>query len=183
MAIVELGAARKPVRSAVASGAPERERGDGPVPIVDDRNEMLVRLVQERARIMNGGTCCIAICTPDHNDRLPRDLALKASAERFAKAMRAYDGIFYYGGDKLLLCLPHMEGKDAAGVLGRLRKLVCEKPVPMENGESAIMSVTLSGAMMNRFDFVEDTVAQTERALRSNQEAGGNRVCMLVAEF
>lgn len=182
MAIVNIGVARNAANSAVSSGAPERQRGEGPVPVVTDRNEMLVRLVQERARIMKGGSCCIAVCAPDDNDRLPQALALRISAERFAHAMRAHDGIFHYGADKLLLCLPHIKSSDAAGVMGRLRKLVCAKPVVLEHSESVMLSVTLSGAMMNRFDFVEDTVAQAERALRSNLSAGGNRVCMLMPE-
>lgn len=182
MSVESIEVARAARRQMVPSGAVERPRGVGPVPVVDDVNAMLVRLAQEHRRVLNGGFCCLVICQPDENDRIPRALGLKECALRFAETMRSYDGIFHYGDHKLLLCMPHVLSKEAAGAMARLRKLVCARPVTLANGEKSILTVTLSGAMMNRFSFVEDTVLQAERAIHSTLSAGGNRVCMLMPE-
>jgi len=166
----------------VPGGAEERRRGKGPVPVIDDVDAMLAHLAHEHAWILRGGSCCIVVCQPDENDRIPRAVAVKESAERFAHVLRGYDANFLYEGDKLLLCLPQILPFDAAGVMSRLRKLACEKPVILASGERVTMSVTLSGAMMSRFNLVEDTLAQAEWAMKSSLSAGGNRVCMLMTE-
>ena len=150
--------------------------------MIADVDAMLAHLAQEHAWILRGGSCCIVVCQPDENDRILRVVAVKESAKRFAQALRGYDANFLYGDDKLLLCLPEVLPIDAAGVMSRLRKLACEKPVILASGERMAMSVTLSGAMMSRFSLVEDTLAQAEWAMESSLSAGGNRVCMMITE-
>lgn len=180
MGVVSLQAAR--AARAVSGGVADRPRGTGPVAVVDDVNAMLVRLAREHSRVLAGGQCCIVLCRPDDDDRIARTLALSESAARFARAMRSHDGIFHYGEDRLLLCLPHVSPRDAVAVMARLRRLVCETPLTLANGGRSSFSVTLSGAMMLPRGLVEDTVGEAERGIRSGLAAGGNRVCMLVPE-
>jgi len=181
MGVVSLEAAR--AARAVPGGVADRPRGTGPVAVVDDVNALLLRLAREQSRVLGGGHCCVVVCRPDDNDRIPRALALSESAARFARAMRSHDGIFHFGADKLLLCLPHVfSSRDAVAVMTRLRRLVCETPVTLANGGKSPFSVTLSGAMMLPLGFVENTVGEAERGIWSGLAAGGNRVCMLVPE-
>jgi len=180
MGVVSLQAAR--AARAVPGGVADRPRGTGPVAVIDDVNALLLRLAREHSRVLGGGYCCIVVCRPDDNDRIPHTLALSESAARFARAMRSHDGIFHFGADRLLLCLPHVSPRDAVRVMTRLRRLVCETPVTLANGTRSLFSVTLGGAMMTPFIFVEDTVAQAEKGIWSGLAAGGNRVCMLVPE-
>lgn len=182
MGVVNLQDARA-ARARPAPGAvADRPRGTGPVAVVDDVDAMLVRLARERRRVLAGGDCCIVVCRPDDDDRIPRTLALRESAARFARAMRSHDAIFHYGADRLLLCLPHVPSRDAVNVMARLRRLVCETPLMLAGGRRSPFSVTLSGAMMTPSGLVEDTVDQAERGIRSSLAAGGNRVCMLMPE-
>lgn len=170
-----------PVASALG-GDMERQRGDGPVPVVNDVAAMLTRLAHEYRRILNGGSCCVVLCAADDIPGVSPDDALAEVADRFAKALRAHDAIFRYGEDRLLLCLPHIKSSDGSRVMARLRQRVCERPVSVPGAGKASISVTLGGAMMDRSDMVEETAARAERSLRSGRGAGGNCVCMWAPE-
>ena len=160
----------------------EPQRGDGPVPVVDDVAAMLMRLALEHRRILNGGSCCIVLCAADDVPEVSPDRVLTEAADRFAAVLRGHDAIFRYGEDKLLLCLPHIKSSDGSRLMARLRRLVCDRPVSLPEGGRASISVTLGGAMMNLIDMVEETAACAERSLKSGRGAGGNCVCMWAPE-
>lgn len=166
-------------------GAPgERKIGGGPLPVVKDIVALAGRLSAERERVLTGANpCCVAVCKPDLVSGWSIEEIVRDIADRFANSLRAYDSIFLYGRDKIIVCMPHIKQGDARLLLGRLRDLATERPIPMPTGTTTLITVSVGGVMMDRFTKVQETIDRAERAMDLARVAGGNRVGLWTADM
>jgi len=103
------------------------------------------------------------------------DQVLRAVATRCHEALRANDRIGRYGGEEFALLLPENETAGAGYVAERLRRLVSETPIQVEN---QIIYVTISlGVAARREDCidVESLIGRADAALYAAKSAGRNR--------
>lgn len=183
--------AKKPVARAVSQApAPEtglRDESDrektGPLPIGRDPAAMAVRLRAERDRMIDGDSnCCVMICEPERMQGLTKAEMLSETANRFANSLRAYDSIFHYGDDRVLVCVPFVTAGDAPSVMQRLRDLAHRMPVNLPDGTSGHITISVGGAMMDRATDVLDTIARADKAMDQGR-LSGNRTCMWTTDM
>lgn len=165
-----------PAESGLKSEA-DRERV-GPLPIGRDPAAMAVRLTAERDRMMGvGSNCCVMICLPERMQGWTRAESAAETAKRFADSLRAYDSIFHYGEDRVLVCVPFVKPADAPNVMERLRDLAHRMPVNLPGGTSGHVTISVGGMMMDRATPVQETIDRAEKAMDQGRLAG-NRACM-----
>lgn len=161
-------------------GSPaKRKTAGGPLPVVKDIVALAGRLSAEHERVVAGAnTCCVVVCKPDLVSGWSIEEIVRDIADRFAISLRDYDSIFLYGRDKIIVCMPHIKQSDARSLLGRLRDLATERPIPMPTGTTTLITVSVGGVMMDRFTKVQETIDRAERAMEMARIAGGNRIGM-----
>ncbi len=171
----KITAARSP--ETVVKDQSDRER-TGPLPIGTDPAAMAVRLTAERDRMIGGtSNCCVMICTPDRMQGMTVSEMLAETANRFANSLRAYDSIFMYGEDRVLVCLPFVRVGDTPSVMARLRDLAHRMPVNLPGDTSGHMTIAVGGAMMDRATPVQTTIDRADKAMEQGR-LSGNRTCM-----
>ena len=156
-----------------------------PLTGLHNRQAMLRELAREQARIeRTGSPACIALADLDHfksvNDvfgHLAGDKVLRAAADRFLCAMRVYDGIFRYGGEEFLICLPETSLAEGMEVLERLRGKLESLPIALETGESLDITASFGVAPFEPGAVLDEVLEQADQALYSAKEQGRNRVC------
>ena len=155
-----------------------------PLPIHGDLLVMANRLGAEHGRVVAGSnSCCIVVCGPDSGPGRFVEHSVAEIADRFARCLRSYDSIHRFGRDRIVICLPHLKSSDAASVLLRLRNLVTKAPFFLPNGGSALITVTLGGAMMDVSTPVHETINRADRAKDLSRVGGDNRVLMWGADM
>ena len=165
------------VKSGMLGGPGERSMTGGPLPVVKDIVALAGRLAAEHERVVTGdNTCCVAVCKPDLVSGWSIEEIVRDIADRFANNLRPYDAIFLYGRDKIIVCMPHIKQGDTRLLLGRLRDLATEEPIPMPTGTTTLISVSVGGVMMDRFTRVQETIDRADKAMDMARIAGGNRI-------
>lgn len=155
----------------------DREK-TGPLPIGKDPAGMAVRLTAERDRMIDGASnCCVMICAPERMQGLTKAEVITETASRFANSLRAYDSIFFYGEDMVLVCVPFVKSGDAPSVMERLRDLAHRMPVALSDGTSGHITISVGGAMMDQATDVLDTIDRADKAMAQGR-LSGNRSCM-----
>lgn len=150
-----------------------------PLPIHSDLRVMANRLAAEHGRVVAGtNSCCIVVCGPDSGPGRFVEHSVAEIAHRFSRCLRSYDSVHRFGRDRIVICLPHLKPNDAANVLLRLRNLVTKAPFILPNGGSALITVTLGGAMMDVSAPVHETINRADRAKDLSRLGGDNRVLM-----
>lgn len=150
-----------------------------PLPIHSDLLVMARHLIAEQGRVAEGkNSCCVAVCSPDSGPGRFVEHSIAEIADRFAHCLRSYDSVYRFGRDRLVICLPHLIPGDAASVLLRLRNLVTKAPFHLPNGGTALITVTLGGAMMDESTPVHETINRADRAKDLSRLSGENRVLM-----
>lgn len=158
-------------------GEADREK-TGPLPIGSDPAALAVRLAAERDRAIDGNSsCCVMICSPERMQGWTTAEATAETARRFANSLRAYDSIFFYGEDRVLVCLPFVKVGDAPSVMERLRDLAHRMPVDLPGGTSGHVTISVGGSMMDRPTPVQETIDRAEKAMEQGR-LSGNRTCM-----
>lgn len=111
------------------------------------------------------------------------DIVLKRLAELIVKIVREADIVCRYGGEELVVILPHTKGKDAVIVAENLRVEI-EKTAILttdDNCNCASVQVTVSLGVATRLpgiDSVHDFLGQADKALYFAKKYGRNRtVC------
>jgi len=119
----------------------------------------------------------------DVHGHLAGDSLLRRIAEAIQASLRNTDSVGRYGGEEFLLILPETELAGAQAVAEKVRTAVQECELPLDDGESA--SVTVSIGLVNVADLrpegdelvtATDLIAAADRALYRAKNAGRNRV-------
>ena len=107
------------------------------------------------------------------------DAVLIEVAERLKSNLRAVDLIARIGGEEFLIALPDTTLEAAQATAERLRRVVGDRPVPLQKG-SASITVTLSIGLALGADpaagSVEDLIGLADRALLGSKADGRNQV-------
>jgi hypothetical protein len=160
-------------------GPNNRDNEQGPLPVHNDLLVIATRLAAEQARVAAGSnSCCMAVCGPDTGAGRFVEHSVAEIADRFSRCLRSYDSVHRFGRDRIVICLPHLQSAEAAGVLLRLRELVTRAPFSLPNGSSALITATLGGAMMDASTPVHETLNRADRAKDMSRLGGDNRVLM-----
>jgi diguanylate cyclase (GGDEF)-like protein len=126
----------------------------------------------------------------DVNDRyghLAGDSLLRRTAQVVAGALRSTDWVGRYGGEEFLLVLPETDIEGAGGVAEKVRTLVQRTRVPMEDGSTVRVTISIGLATLDDLrDTKErvtarDLIAAADRSLYEAKHGGRNRVVPLVA--
>ncbi|HEY2738705.1 MAG TPA: diguanylate cyclase [Thermoanaerobaculia bacterium] len=122
------------------------------------------------------------------NDRyghLAGDTLLKRIAQVIAGALRSTDWIGRYGGEEFLFLLPETDLAGACGVAEKIRLLVQRTQVPMDNGGTAGVTLSIGLASLDdapgRTITARNLIAAADRSLYEAKNGGRNRVYPQVA--
>lgn len=155
-----------------------------PLTGLSNRTTMMAELTAEYDRALRSGTpCCIALTDIDHfkkvNDIYGHsvgDEVLAATAGRLLSRMRPYDLIYRYGGEEFLLCLPNADPATTHVVLERLRHVLAEMPIPLEDGRKLSVTSSFGFALFQQGVGLKETLERADRALYWAKKAGRNRI-------
>jgi diguanylate cyclase (GGDEF)-like protein len=143
---------------------------------------MLTKLRAEHALVQrNIHTCSVAMIDLDHfksiNDtfgHLAGDKVLIDTARFVMEHLRPYDGVFRYGGEEFLLCLPDTDAATARDVMERMREGLAALPHTI-NGKELRVTVSCGLAQLQAEIPVEQTIDHADKALYAAKSAGRNR--------
>lgn len=150
-----------------------------------NRYAMQLRLAEESERVLRGGqegaVCMMDIdhfkAVNDNHGHQTGDKVLQVVATLLADRLRRYDGVFRFGGEEFLLCLPATTLQDAEALLNRVREELAVLDLPTPTGcirVTASFGIALLGSSCH----VEEAVARADRALLEAKASGRNRVCI-----
>ncbi|PIE54388.1 MAG: diguanylate cyclase response regulator [Dethiosulfovibrio peptidovorans] len=149
-----------------------------------NRYALFDRLNAEMARAdRDGGGLIVSMVDLDFfkkvNDtygHMVGDQVLCSVARRLRKALRPYDIVGRYGGEEFLLILPGDGMEDGIRTVERVRLLVEETPIKL-NDDTAIPVTISAGVALYQGGMTMDTlVRQADQALYRAKESGRNRV-------
>jgi len=124
------------------------------------------------------------------NDRfghLAGDSLLRRIAQVVAGTLRNSDWIGRYGGEEFLLVLPETNIGEAGHVAEKIRALVQRTRVPMEDGSTMRVTLSIGLASLDELSgraekvTARDLIAAADRSLYEAKHGGRNRVHPLVA--
>jgi diguanylate cyclase (GGDEF)-like protein len=108
------------------------------------------------------------------------DVVLQAAARLLCAALRKEDRVVRYGGGQFLVFLPLVAGPGAVVVAGRLRRIIAQAAIPIEQGE---LSITVSAGVAARLDegpeSMDAVIARAQEALALAKRRGRDRVVAL----
>lgn len=153
---------------------------------ISTRRHFLASAEREWARIrrygMDGAVLMIDV---DHfkavNDRHGQhcgDTVLRQIAEVSAQSLRQADLIGRYGGEELVVLLPHTDPMGALDVAERIRAQVSERRIDWQN-TAVVCTVSVGVAAVGAgHETLDAIVGEAEQALAAAKEAGRNCVRM-----
>ncbi len=107
------------------------------------------------------------------------DAVLRNVSERMRTGIRSVDVIGRFGGEEFVILLPEMGVEDALETAERLRLLVGGRPVPLETGDAATLTISIGVAVFPMHGHSPDSLcAAADRAMYRAKEAGRNCVIM-----
>jgi diguanylate cyclase (GGDEF)-like protein len=111
------------------------------------------------------------------------DRALRATGHLIRDNVRASDVVARYGGEEFLLLLPEADEEGAHAVADKLRRVIAESPVEIENADGSSTTVLLEVSVgVASWDptmtEAEDLYAAADRALYEAKGRGRNRVVL-----
>ncbi|MGB1949588.1 MAG: sensor domain-containing diguanylate cyclase [Marinobacter sp.] len=107
------------------------------------------------------------------------DAVLRNVSERMRTGIRSVDVIGRFGGEEFVILLPEMGVEDALETAERLRLLVGGRPVPLETGDAATLTISIGVAAFPMHGHSPDSLcAAADRAMYRAKEAGRNCVIM-----
>jgi two-component system chemotaxis response regulator CheY len=111
------------------------------------------------------------------------DLALQQIANILKQNSRAYDRAGRWGGEEFILILSDTKLKDAAIAAERLRRQTAEVKIPLENGETFSVQISLGVACTaDGFPSLAKLIEAADQALYKAKQTGRNRVCIFGLE-
>ncbi|ACL69988.1 sensor domain-containing diguanylate cyclase [Halothermothrix orenii] len=115
------------------------------------------------------------------NDRfghLVGDKVLKELAHLLKHNLREGDLIARYGGEEFAIILPETELKQGEFIAKRLRKLISDNEIVLDNNRSLYITVSIGVAQYNKKWSQEEFIDKADQALYKAKEAGKNRVTL-----
>lgn len=107
------------------------------------------------------------------------DAVLRNVSERMRTGIRSVDVIGRFGGEEFVVLLPEMGVEDALETAERLRLLVGSRPVPLETGDAATLTISIGVAVFPMHGHSPDSLcAAADKAMYRAKEAGRNCVIM-----
>lgn len=141
---------------------------------------------QELARAARNGTpVSLVLLDIDHfktiNDRHGHhvgDQALQHVAQIVQRHLRPYDGLGRWGGEELLLVAP-VPTDDALAIAERVRVILAEHPLTLENGEHLPMTASIGvTTCQGETMALHMLMRRADQALYQAKREGRNRVCI-----
>ncbi len=111
----------------------------------------------------------------DEHGHAVGDHALRFVADRMLGSLRAQDQAARWGGEEFLLMLPETDLETALAVAERLRELVADPPMMVED-RPLCTTATFGVTVYQPGDTVHDAVRSADRALYQGKQGGKNRV-------
>ena len=105
------------------------------------------------------------------------DVVLKEAASRMAKSARGYDVVGRYGGEEFLIILPNCSLEDAAVQAERLRQLIGNVPIDIDDGPITVTaSIGVAASDISGVETTYELINQADKALYAAKKNGRNRV-------
>ncbi len=157
---------------------------------LNNRRQFELRLGQEIAttKRQNNPLCAMMIDIDffkkvnDTYGHASGDAVLRGVASIIKSALRESDIPSRYGGEEFAVLLPYTHIEEAQIVGERLRKAVESSPIPIndENSDIKSISVTISMGLaeFNNKETGEELFERADKALYEAKESGRNRVCL-----
>ena len=150
------------------------------------RRAMDERLQQEKARMgREGRRCAIALMDVDHFKRVNEshghaagDKVLVRFASLLQGNLRPYDGVYRYGGEEFVLCLPGVEAQVAQRMVERIRAAFTRTAFESPSGHSFFVSFSAGIAEVKPDLATSQTLSLADGALYRAKSAGRNRVVL-----
>ena len=115
----------------------------------------------------------------DHYGHQAGDDALRSIADILKANIRGSDRLYRYGGEELLLVLPHTNAAQADGVARKLITRITQSSIPHEKSEYKFLTVSCGGAcVLNNGQMIsawEELVEQVDKNLYQAKNDGRNR--------
>lgn len=181
-------AARR-VRSAYAGPDAESEPGDE-LSELRFRLTMLGELERERDRALRTGVpLSLMMMRPDGMDEVERiygraglDSVLASFATRLFGMLRPYDGIYRYGDNDFVICLPGTTAGQAVGIARRLLAVVAGIPVILPDETECTVGAGFGVATADARISVQETLEHAVRAAEIVHRRGGDPVVLWTPE-
>jgi diguanylate cyclase (GGDEF)-like protein len=153
------------------------------------RRALEERLKQERSRTgREGRRCAVALLDVDHFKRVndahghsTGDRVLVGLAGVLQQSLRSYDGVYRYGGEEFVLCLPGVEATAAHRMVERIRKAVTLTPFETPTGHPFFVSFSAGIADLAPSLAPAQSLELADGALYRAKSAGRNRVFLAQA--
>lgn len=162
-----------------------------PLTGTNTRMTMEKELLREQQRMRRSGRpCSIAIADIDRfksvNDTYGHqagDRVLSRITRLIEDTLRPYDSIYRFGGEEFLICLPDSGPEDARRVLDRVRKLISETPIALDDAESLLVTVSFGVAQLVPRRSLKEITERADRALYEAKNNGRDQVVVWTAEL
>lgn len=162
----------------------ERLATTDPLTGLSNRRELQRLADVERARAHRyGHELAVLVVDADHfkvvNDTYGHaigDLALQVLASELLALVRGHDLVGRWGGEEFVLALPHLDAASARAAAERMRQRLGEKPIPLPDGGTTRVTVSVGGAVARPEESFEHALRRADTALYAAKAAGRNRV-------
>jgi len=106
------------------------------------------------------------------------DLVLQHLSRIARSVLRGYDVLARYGGEEFIALLSETTSSQALILAERLRKMVEQRPLILEDGEAIKITISLGVAQARAPYDKKDVISQADQALYRAKETGRNRVVL-----
>ncbi|HET7292807.1 MAG TPA: diguanylate cyclase [Vicinamibacteria bacterium] len=162
----------------------ERLATTDPLTGLSNRRELQRLAEVERSRAHRyGHDLAVLVVDADHfksiNDthgHAVGDLALQVLSSELLSLLRGHDLVGRWGGEEFVVALPHIDAARARLAAERVRQRLGEKAVPLPDGGTTRISVSIGGAVARPEESFEHALRRAETALYAAKAAGRNRV-------
>ena len=103
------------------------------------------------------------------------DSALRHLADTLKRIVRPNEPLIRWGGEEFLLLLQCPGHEAAASAAERIVQLVRSSPVPRQQDDPIVMTVTLGLAKVDSDESLDSAIERADRALYAGKEAGRDR--------
>lgn len=117
----------------------------------------------------------------DKYGHLAGDMCLKIVADTLKSSRRESDSVFRWGGEEFMVLLPETLIEHAKGFAERLRKVIEETPIKINDNETTYVTVSMGVGTIEpkSEDRLEDFCDRVDKALYKAKENGRNCVSLV----
>jgi diguanylate cyclase (GGDEF)-like protein len=104
------------------------------------------------------------------------DRILKMISATVANSLRSFDTIGRWGGEEFVVLLINTKKEDLFKLADRLRRLVSQSALTLENGEKLKITVSVGATAAQKGDTVESLVERADKLMFESKRRGRNLV-------